>query len=298
MLRRSGRGLAALVALAALLVAAPGAVAAENIREDEQLGFAQALLAEGDFFRAITELKRFLHIFPGSPRSAEVRLSIAGAYLAAGRAEEAAAEYAALGEAEPEGPLAGQATLGLALALLSQGRREAGRELLRGLARRAQGPLRGRAALELALSLAEEGQWAKAREELQAVSAPGPQLEWRLNALAQAEGESKSPPLAGLLSALLPGAGQAYCGRWRDGALALLINGLFIGGTVEAGVRQNWELAAGLGLVELLWYGGTIYGAVNCAHRHEAAQAERARKVMERGPEAGRRWVFAWGGRF
>jgi tetratricopeptide (TPR) repeat protein len=284
--------------LALLGLAAPIAAAQLTVSEADQLRLARSLLAEGDFFRAITEFKRLLFFFPESPQADEARLGIADAYLGAGRNEEAEAEFARFQREHPASPETDRALFGQALALLGLGRRTEGREMLRGLALVPEGRYRSRAALELALSLAEEGEWVRAQEELRTLGEPGPQLERRLALLAEGEAKSKSPALAGLLSALLPGAGQAYCGRLRDGALALLVNGLFIWGAAEAGSRENFELAAALGLVELIWYGGTIYGAVNCAHKHELAEAARLRERLERGPEAGRGLWLAWGWRF
>jgi tetratricopeptide (TPR) repeat protein len=279
--------------LAVMLVSAP--CSAFEVGEGEQFGLARKLLGEGDYFRAITEFKRFLFFFPQSGQADEARLGIAESLLAAGRLEEACAAFEEFRKLRPEGPEADRALLGQALALLKQGRRQEGRELLRGLFK---GGLRSRAQLELAFSLAEEGEWARAKEELSRVSEPGPELERRLTALSEGEAGAKSPAAAGLLSALLPGAGQFYCGRVRDAGLALLVNGLFIWGAAEAGSRDNWPLAAGLGLIEMAWYGGTIYGAVNCAYKHEQDEARRLRERLEGSPEAGRGLLLAWGYRF
>jgi tetratricopeptide (TPR) repeat protein len=296
-LRALQRVLLAVLVTAALVVS--NAWAQERPGEGEQLGLARGLMAEGDYFRAITEFKRFLFYYPESGQATAARLGIAEALLAAGRLEEAEAAFEELGRTLPAGPEADRAKLGRALALLGLGKRTEGRALLRELATEAGSPYRGRAGLELALSLAEEGEWRRAQNELREVSRPGPGLERRLEVLRQGEHEAKSPALAGLLSALLPGAGQAYCGRLKDAGVALLVNGLFIWGSVEAGLRGNYALASGLGLVETAWYGGTVYGAVNCAHKHERAQADRLREQLMTLPEArGGLGLLAWGCRF
>lgn len=273
----------------------PGAL---TLPEPEQLALARSLLAEGDYFRAISEFKRFLFFFPHSPEAPEARFAIGDALLAAGRYREAEAAFAELRAACPQGTPGDRALLGEALALLKEGRRHEGRELLRRLAGDPASPYRGRAGVELALSLAEEGKWNEAQAALRETVPPGAALDRRLNVLQSREAQAKSPALAGLLSALLPGAGQAWCGRVRDGALALLVNGLFIWGAAEAGTRGNVGLAAGLSLIEAAWYGGTIYGAVNCAYRQQMEEAGRAREQLERLPEAGRGVTLAWGYRF
>jgi TolA-binding protein len=290
--------LAAAVLAAGMLLCPAPSLHAETVEitADRQLGLARSLLAQGDYFRAITEFKRFLFLFPDSPEANTARFGVADALLSAGRLTEAEAAFKELHTIYPSGPEGCRATLGQALAQLRQGLRAQGRGLLEELiAACPEGPYAGRARIELALSLAEEGQWAKAQAALSRVSPSGPLLERRLAVLREGEAKAVSPVAAGVLSGVVPGAGQVYCGRPRDGALALLLNGLFIWATVEAGLRGNAGLAAGLGLVESAWYGGTIYGAVNCAYRHERADAERAREQMERLPEAGRGLVLAWG---
>lgn len=77
----------------------------------------------------------------------------------------------------------------------------------------------------------------------------------------------RSPPAAGVMSALLPGSGQAYAGRWGEAASALVVNGLLIASAVELGRRQLWF---GMGVVlvfESGFYGGNIMNAVNGARR-------------------------------
>jgi len=80
--------------------------------------------------------------------------------------------------------------------------------------------------------------------------------------------EKKSPRTAGTLSALVPGLGQLYVGRPRDAFVAFLLNGLFIWGIVEAVEADNWGAATALGAVELGWYSGNIYSAVSGAHKY------------------------------
>lgn len=78
----------------------------------------------------------------------------------------------------------------------------------------------------------------------------------------------KSEFLAGMLSALLPGSGYVYAGRYGDGLTAFLINALFIAGTVTA-VQNEWYPVASLtGGIELPFYFGNIYGSVNAVKKH------------------------------
>ncbi|MCD4655190.1 tetratricopeptide repeat protein [bacterium] len=78
----------------------------------------------------------------------------------------------------------------------------------------------------------------------------------------------KNPHLAGIMSAVLPGAGQIYSQRWRDGLISFFVNGLFIGAMAVAIDRGHEETAAVLGFVELGFYSANIYNAVNDAHKY------------------------------
>ena len=85
----------------------------------------------------------------------------------------------------------------------------------------------------------------------------------------------KSPRLAGTLSAVLPGAGQGYVGKWSDATLAFVLNGVFIWGSVEA-FHQDEDVAGSFLLaMEATWYFGNIYNAVNGAQKFNRATDER-----------------------
>src|SRR5690554_3226221 len=55
----------------------------------EELGFADTLFAQQDFYRAVTEYKRFVYLNPGHPEVARARLNMARATIAAQRWEDA-----------------------------------------------------------------------------------------------------------------------------------------------------------------------------------------------------------------
>ena len=83
------------------------------------------------------------------------------------------------------------------------------------------------------------------------------------------------------LSALLPGAGHFYTGRMRDGSLALLLNGAFLAAGIEAVAAGNEAAAGLLFFFEAAWYSGSIYGAVNAAHKYNRDQEERWLQGLE-----------------
>ena len=85
--------------------------------------------------------------------------------------------------------------------------------------------------------------------------------------------------MAGVL-ALFPGAGHLYCGRPRDAALAFLFTGAFAWATVEAFEQNHEELGIALGLVTLAFYAGSIFSAVNVAHKFNDREERRLRERL------------------
>ncbi len=79
--------------------------------------------------------------------------------------------------------------------------------------------------------------------------------------------------LAGLLSAVLPGLGQLYAGRWIDAVVAFLVNGALIAGTILLALPPTSSVVGALvlGAFASGFYGGNIYNAVSDAQRANEA---------------------------
>jgi TM2 domain-containing membrane protein YozV len=90
----------------------------------------------------------------------------------------------------------------------------------------------------------------------------------------------KSRLLAGTLSTVIPGSGQMYAGRYRDGLVAFTVSSLFIAGTVVALNDENYPLAAIAGIVGLPFYVGNIYGAANAADKYNLSLARSTRNAL------------------
>ncbi len=93
---------------------------------------------------------------------------------------------------------------------------------------------------------------------------------------------SRSPALAGVLSALLPGAGQAYGGAWQGAAVSLLLNAVLIGATVELVRHELYFSAGATGLAASVFYVGNIMNAVDGAARKNDVASTPARLELER----------------
>jgi TM2 domain-containing membrane protein YozV len=250
---------------------------------DSQLGFARALHAEGDYYRAIGEYKRFLYLYPDSPAAEEARLGIGRAYVHGGQDTAAEEYFLSLTEQSPEWRM--RARLEIGWARYVGGRSEAAALSLRAFLRE-QGAQPGadvdRARYLLGWALLSQGNGAQAAEAFASVT-PFPE-QGRLTESARQWGTlpRKSPVVAGLLS-VVPGAGHLYIGEPVVALGALAWNGLFSFALYESIRRDQIGVAVLLGALELLWYSGTIFGAISGAQkynrdvRQEALDALRAR---------------------
>jgi hypothetical protein len=98
---------------------------------------------------------------------------------------------------------------------------------------------------------------------------------------AYLEQDTQSPWLAAGLSAVLPGAGQAYNGRWADAAVSLGLNGGLGAATYYAFTRSE-SRAPGIALAILLagFYTGNVVNAYSDAGRINAQREAEARAKM------------------
>jgi TolA-binding protein len=255
------------------------------LTEEVQLRVAEAFLAEKEYYRAITEFKRFLILFPDSDRGDQALLRIGSAYLQGGDPDQAAGSFLSLREKFPSSPLTGQSRYGEGLAVWkgkNQGKAESIFEKL--AADEPQSPQAPRALAAAALIRLEDEDVAGAREYLRKWLEVYPDHPWG-ERVKQADTllleyqslPEKSEVLAGSLSAILPGAGYAYAGDWATGAMSLAVNGAFIAATWTAlaqGLEAVGILAGGVGLP---FYIGNIYGSVLAARKWNQAVKKKAR---------------------
>jgi len=261
-----------------ILTVFSGVCAAEQgiyLTDDVQLRVADSFLDEGEYYRAVTEYKRFAILFPGSSKG-EYALFRTG--IASYRGDEpgdALRAFEALAERYPGGAYLLPARYFAGLCLWKKkdhaGAAEAFDLIVRSApdSRFAPRALAARTLVEL-----DRDDPSAAGAVLQRFIADYPEhpeisrIREALALLRQyQELPRKSELLAGFLSAILPGAGYVYAGRYGDGITSFLINALFIAGTVTA-VSNEWYPAAGItGGIGLPFYLGNIYGSANAAKK-------------------------------
>jgi tetratricopeptide (TPR) repeat protein len=249
-----------------------------TITADAQLALGDAFFAEGEYYRAVTEYMRFVHLFGGSKRVPYALLRVGLARYEGGE-YAGAIEYFARTRQTYHPDSFGAAAFHEALCferLEKPGQaQDAFERVLAFDAGDAHAP---RALVGKALGCVLAGDMAGARRELERAGSlfDAGTVHGRMrDAIRQLDGyrgaSRRSPSAAACLAAVVPGSGHCYAGRQRDGVVAFLVNGLFIAGTVVALEQENYPSAAVIGAFGAPFYLGNIYGAANAAHRWNVA---------------------------
>lgn len=276
------------MSMTALLITLVLAQPAAADLERSVLGFADNLFEAQEYYRAIGEYERYLHacqeITDGCEQVSHARLRIAEAYRRGGARERAIELFAAI-----EAGDSAQAA-------------EAGWRHAQTLTEledyTAAAASYGRFASRFpADSRADEARWLTiwshirarelepARTAAKAVSEDSAHHAASVSLLEDLDRVDdlprRSPVVSGLLSAALPGAGQAYVGRWRDALSSLLMNALWTSAALIALNQQEYAVAVIVGAGELFWYGGNIFGAITAAHRFNDVTRKELFKSLE-----------------
>jgi len=248
--------------------------------------FGLHLFRLGDYYRAITELKRFSLLFPQNHRQPAAQVLIGLALQEDGEPDAALAHFQRLSQSQEITDVNRLALFKLGeLHLVQQQYRQAVEQFQRFLGTFADGPLVDRTTYLLGLSWALDGHPEQAQEVLQLLTSDHA---WSDRALAlqqelytAAPPASKSPRLAGILAGILPGAGHLYLGKPRHAITAFLLNGLFITGAVYALLEGLEASAAILLFFETGWYLGNINSAIEGAREFNLQQRQASRHHLQ-----------------
>lgn len=263
--------------LAALLILLPCA--------EENRDFADFLYDSGEFGMAATEYLRIIHSNGGDtladPASS---LRLARCLQELGRRGDAIHLYRTLHTGLTEGDDRAMALLGEASILEEYGGYEYSRELcLEATAIATEPSVRDRGSVMASLMLARQGDWSGSSMELSQLASEGGPMSGSASVLSGmvASGERlprRSPFLCGLASALVPGSGQAICGHYTDGLIALGMNGLMGYLLYEAISDGDTATTVLFGWLGISFYGGNIYGGARAAETYNSA---RRRELFE-----------------
>lgn len=243
------------------------------IDSDEQIRFALEAMEEGDYLRAITELRRFIKFFPNHAKAPRAHHLIGVNHLLREDFDSARRMFQEVIRKYPHKAISGEALLLIGESYYRQGMQEEAAARFEEVVRRyPESELTHAALYRLGWSRIQEDRWREASDVfLEVPKSSGLYTNARNLSEMSLKGlelPRKDPAVAGVASAFMPGLGHAYCGRPRDGLVAFLLNGLFLWATVESFEEDHEALGTIFGLVEAGWYSGVIYSAVNAAHKH------------------------------
>lgn len=248
----------------------PGQVIIES---NDQFEFARASMEGGDYSGAVGEFKRFIHFFPKDPKVPAAQFLIGICHLKDRRHEAARDIFFEINRSDPESPFAAKALFLIGESYYQQGVvKEAGHYFVQVIEKYPQIELKNTALYRLGWTKMKGNKWADASQAFSKVEQES-RFYYSSQHLAEQslKGETllyKSPALAGSLAAIVPGLGHAYVSRYKDAAIAFLLNGLFIWAAVESFHEDHEVLGGILTFLEIGWYSGNIYSAVNVTHKH------------------------------
>jgi len=273
--------------LITIVFSAPAPLLADQkiIQSDGIFQFARQYLDQKEYQKAIIEFDRFIYFFPDEEKVPEVRYLIGLCYLESAQFEKSRETLRKVYESYGESPYAGEALFLLGESYYRQGLWDESELYFRAIIQQyPHRELKSRAYYRIAWIQLKRNQWADASTTFR-MAEDDSQFQENARLLSQLslEGEKlpyKNPTSAGIMAGLLPGLGHAYCGRYKDGAIAFVLNGLFIWAAVEAFTQDSNVLGGMLVAVELGWYVGNIYSAVNVAHKHNRKKRDDFRRSL------------------
>lgn len=256
-----------------------------ELSPEQVLGFAHHLFSEQEYFRAIGEYQRFLFLYPHHPQAQNASLRIVQCYFRGKRWHQALEAVNAFLSGYPQSSLQWEARFLKARSLDELGRgEEARKEYGAIIEEQPEKPIVAEAWYLIGLSYAKEGQWLEADQALSQVGSEdlfyAKAQEVQQIVAEESEVKRKDPALAGLLAALIPGAGHLYCDRPRDATIAFVFTGAFAWATYEAFNQDHEGVGVGLALVTAAFYGGNIYSAVNVAHKYNDREEQRRQERL------------------
>ncbi|MFO7749062.1 MAG: tetratricopeptide repeat protein [Desulfobacteraceae bacterium] len=262
-----------------------GFAAGENtvvIHDDAQYQYAEECFKEGEYAAAMVEFKRFVHFFPGDDRKEPARFKIGLCHFHLEHYARAAELFQQLSASFSTSKINAKARFMLASTYGRMGKSGSAERVLQNfLAVAETRELKDRICFELAwLSLEragtmEKGALARAEEWLDRIGDSGKE---RYNKDRIKTGiseikamETKSPAVAGA-AAIIPGAGFAYCRRYKDGLVSFLLNTGLIASAAVSFDGGNTALGAVVSFVAAGFYSGNIYGSIAAAHKYNRSK--------------------------
>ena len=288
MLRIKNKGLWFLIVSMGLILLSASPVFPDQIiiKSDDLFDYARTCMERGECSRAIGEFDKFIHFFPKDPLVPSARYLIGMCYLKDKHQENARKIFFQIIKSNPNSHLAGKALFMIGESYYQQAAsKEAEYYFEQVIKKDPSQDLKNAALYRLGWTKMQYNKWLDASEIFSKVEKESLLYDSsQVFAKQSLEGETlpyKNPKCAGSLAAIVPGLGHAYVSRYRDAVVAFLINGLFIWAAVESFNKDLNVLGGILTFMEVGWYTGNIYSAVNVAHKYNRKVRNDFRKSLK-----------------
>jgi len=243
-----------------------------DLREKEIYKFSLDLFESGEYYRAITEAKRYISAFPNGRNIENAYKSVGDSYLMSREWQTAIQAYDEFLEFFPSSSDINEILFNKAICLVKEENYEAAERLFQRIVNSSEPQKKHKAILWQMLMLIHEKRF-KEIEELLVDESVRQRVGQEMGMIhqtvyAKRNAAYKSPIFAGIMSGILPGSGQFYNERYKDGMFSFVFNALFISGAYLAFDHENIPLGIALTIFEAGWYTGSVYGAISGAHKH------------------------------
>jgi tetratricopeptide (TPR) repeat protein len=242
----------------------------------DQIGFADALRGEGDYYRAVTEYKRALHFCRDDSLSARARAGVGETLFEAGRYGLVMDWYR---ELDSDGADLHTARLLAGRALFRLERYYGAVDLLQAPSRDGATSVRGSAAhYYIGLSRIRMGELDLAQRSFALVedfSSYAEKSGRHLDVLRDVQSPPRKSPRVAAALAIVPGAGYAYAEHYGTAVASVIVNGLLGWATVNAFRDGNNGAGGFCAVLALGFYVGNITGSAQSADRYNTYQEER-----------------------
>jgi tetratricopeptide (TPR) repeat protein len=245
------------------------------LTEEIQLKMADVFMEQGEYYRAITEYKKFLILFPDSEKADYALFKTGMAYYRGEEYEPSVQSFSLLREKYKTSRYLPEASYYEGLSYWKMKNPEKARTTFDTLSEvfpRSEFALLALVAGSLLALEAEDITGSLNRLERLTDRYPeysgSKNVEEAMPLIDQYPRlPQKSKTLAAGMSAIVPGSGYIYADQVGDGITAFIINGLFIAGTVIAISGENYAVAGIVGGIGVPFYVGNIYGSANAAKK-------------------------------
>ncbi len=273
-------GFSRIALVACLLTAATWAAEPTTSSTDSpsSLAFVEALGQSGDHDGAALECRRLLFFSPAKDDEPLLRFTLVRELYLAKDYPDAITEFRNYYTKYPEDKNTAQAIFLCGNSELLSGNADAADKVWRWVQREfPHSDWAARAGIKLGLAEAGKNNWMEAANNFNWLSEHSEIYSPLGKELTQLAAKGKrmlrrDVATGVILSAVLPGAGQAYSGRWGDAAAALVITGGLGTLAVMSYIDKQYVGAGVLGFLGITFYAGNIYNGGDAAIQYNRRQ--------------------------